>query len=86
MSSMDSNLWLEVSVSPGAGIDETCAQAIELANKLGLTVWFEFNGVKCGARPGDEAALLVINWRECLNSNSPHKIACANPRRERRAA
>jgi hypothetical protein len=72
-------LWLDVEVSPGSDIEDTCRDAVKLADKLGLTVWFDFNGVKCGVRPGDDWSLLVCNWRGVLESKSPNKIACANP-------
>ena len=72
-------LWLDVEVSPGSDIENTCREAVNLADKLGLTVWFDFNGVKCGARPGDDWLLLSQNWRGVLEGKSPTKVACANP-------
>ena len=72
-------LWINVEVSPGSDIKTACRDAIALANDLGLTVWFNFNGVKCGARPGDDCDLLIENWSGCLKSNSKNKVACANP-------
>ena len=74
-----STLWLDVEVSPGSDISEACQDAIALAEQLGITIWFEFNGVKCGARPGDDWKRLAEVWNGCLQSDSPHKVACANP-------
>lgn len=74
------SLWLDVEVSPGSHINDACRDAVGLANKLGLTVWFEFNGVRCGARPGDDWELLVANAHDEMASRKQHKVACANPR------
>jgi hypothetical protein len=48
-----SSLWLIVEVRPGADIAEACRDSVALAGRLGIVVWFGFNGVKCLARPGD---------------------------------
>lgn len=72
-------LWLDVEVTPGSGIENACRDAVMLADKLGLTVWFDFNGVKCGARPGDDWQLLLANWSGVMESKSTCKVACANP-------
>lgn len=71
-------LWLTLEVEPGSKIEHACADAISIANRLGVTVWFMFNGVKCGARPGDDYSLLVRNWSRAMESKSTFKIACAN--------
>lgn len=70
-----SNLWITVEASPGSDIDETCKQAVKLASKLGATVWFTFNGVKCGARPQDDPESLADAWMLEMNSKNTHKVA-----------
>ena len=57
-----SNLWLTVEVAPGSGIERTCDEAVALAEKLGITIWFSFNGVKCLARAGDNPRRLESAW------------------------
>jgi len=74
-----SSLWLDVEVCPGGHIESACQDAISLADQLGVTVWFIFNGVKCGARPGDDWQLLHENWLASLETKSLCKVACANP-------
>jgi hypothetical protein len=49
------NLSLEVECFGGSTIDECCEEAMKLANRLEITVMFQFNEVKCMACPGDEA-------------------------------
>lgn len=73
-----STLWLNVKISPASDIEQACQDAIALADDLGVTVWFDFNDVTCGARPGDDWKLLVANWRKNMLGKSPQKVACAN--------
>lgn len=70
-----SNLWLTVEVAPGADIGRTCDEAIVLAAKTGLTIWFNFNGVKCLARAGDDPRRLEADWNKQMDSDAKHKIA-----------
>lgn len=49
-----SNLWLTVEVAPGAEIDSACQEAVALAEKTGLLIWFSIGGVMCSARTGDD--------------------------------
>lgn len=44
-------LWLNLEAVPGSEITETAQEALRLANMLQLTVWFDFNGAKCGIQP-----------------------------------
>lgn len=75
---MKSALWLTIEVAPGTRIEDACEDAVKLADTLGVIVWFKFNSVKCGARPGDDASLLADNWQRAMNSKTSFKIACAN--------
>lgn len=74
---MTARLWLTVEVPGGTHIDDACNAAVELAGKLGVTVWFKFNDVKCLARPGDDPRAIAADWLEVLHSKSPYKIASA---------
>ena len=70
-----SNLWLTMEVSPGSNIQRTCEEAVRLANFLGICIWFNFNGVKCLARPGDDPERICESWNRELQSSHSHKIA-----------
>lgn len=72
-----SNLWLTLEASAGAEISDTCREAVRVADRVGITVWFNFNGVKCLARPGDDPIALMEDWRKEMKSKHPHKIASA---------
>lgn len=62
-------LWLTVEVSPGASISNACDEAVALAWKTGLTIWFDFNGVKCLARAGDDPRRIEVDWNRVMASN-----------------
>lgn len=70
-----SNLWLTVQVSPGAHIAMTCDEAVELADKTGLAIWFDFNGVRCLARPGDNPRGIEADWNKKMEMKGDHRIA-----------
>lgn len=70
-----SNIWLTVEIAPGSDIGKTCDEAIALAGKLEVTVWFDFNGVRCLARKGDDPRGLENDWREQIISKHDYKIA-----------
>lgn len=70
-----SKIWITVEVAPGSDISEVSKEAITLATKLGVTVWFDFNDVRCGARPGDNAGRLVDAYRLAAKTNHAHKVA-----------
>lgn len=57
-----SNLWLTVEVSPGAEIEQTCDDAVAMAARTGVSIWFNFNGVKCLARAGDDPRRIEEAW------------------------
>lgn len=73
------DLWINVECAPGSSIDRACRSAVVLANRLGVTVWFDFNGVHCGARRGDDWELLRANWAAQRDGKGSCKVACANP-------
>ena len=70
-----SNLWLTVDVAPGADIGRTCDEAVALAAKTGLTIWFNFNGVKCLAHDGDNPRGLEADWNRQMAKGYGIRIA-----------
>ena len=70
-----SNLWLTVDVQPGASISSACNEAIALAGRIGITIWFNFNGVKCLACKGDDPRRLEADWNRAMSSKASYKIA-----------
>ena len=64
-----SSLWLTVEVAPGADISSTCDEAVALASKAEITIWFSFNGVKCLARPNDNPRGIEADWNRVFDSN-----------------
>lgn len=77
-----SNLWLTVEVAPGAGIERTCDDAVALAARTGLSIWFNFNGVKCLAREGDDPRRIEEAWGIALKRPPGHgRIASDNGER-----
>lgn len=77
VSRRSSSLNLLVEVDPGSSIERASSDAMELANKLGLTVQFKFNDVLCMALPGGSAADLSTAYFEAQKSKSPYKHAVA---------
>lgn len=56
-------LWLNMESVPGSEITETAQEALRLANMLQLTVWFDFNGVKCGIQPNASVEEFVKKFK-----------------------
>jgi len=72
---MNNTIWFNVEICPGADISRAAEDAIGLATKLGVTVWFHFNEVLCGASPNGNPVLLAKNYHAALGSKSNHKMA-----------
>ncbi len=75
-----SSLWLTVEVAPGTDIKTACIETVALANLTCLTIWFDFNGVKCLARKGDNPMKIVEHWNEQTASNTEGKYLIAKDR------
>lgn len=60
--SAGSALYLDVQVYGGTDIRLACRDACALANKLGITVWFGFNGKRLHANPDTDWQRLVAGW------------------------
>jgi hypothetical protein len=62
MKNFTSPFELKLRGEPGADFDECANHALRMACTLLLTVTYDFNGVKCYVRPGDDIALLWPNY------------------------
>jgi NTP pyrophosphatase (non-canonical NTP hydrolase) len=62
---------------PGDDIGDVSAQAIALANYLGIIMKFRFNDVECMVMPGDDSNKLVDAYRRELKSEEKYKLAIA---------
>lgn len=71
------SIFLNVEISAGTDINEAARDAIELADRVGVTVMFGFNGVRCMACPGDNAARLAQAWNKAFDNG--HMIARGRP-------
>ncbi len=70
---------LQMKIEPYAGSDikDVCNEAVRIAKKLYVDIWFEFNGVQVLARPTDNPLKIVDDFHRSINSKSKHKIATA---------
>ena len=73
---------LKVDPFAGCDISKACNEAVRLANNLGITIYFKFNGVLCRACVGDCPDRLEAAWKkELMMPESKHiKIARGGPR------
>lgn len=71
---------LKIEFLAGQDIDGACREAIRIANVLGVTVDFSFNGVEVMAKPGVCPKELAELWAAEIGSKKQFKIACAHPR------
>ena len=65
---------VKVEAHPGQDITEASIQAIDLADRLGINVEFDFNGVTCVACPGAKAEQMVESFHRELVSKKDFKI------------
>ena len=73
---------ITVDLLAGTSINDAASDLCELANRLGLLVEADFNGIKLWARPDDDPAELVSAYHEQLRKDSTFKIAsCARFKR-----
>ena len=77
-----SSAHLKIEFLAGTDINDACYEAARLANMLGLTVDFNFNGVTVMAKQGIDPQELVELWAVELRSEHQIKIACAHPRQK----
>ena len=69
-------LWLTVEVAPGSDIREAADEAVSLATKTGISIWFDFNGVRCLARTGDRPTAIVEDfYRQIAKTDGTYMLA-----------
>jgi hypothetical protein len=73
---------LELTAFAGTDIDQACDEAIRIADLLGITILFGFNGVECMATPGCDPAGLAASWHRVMSQPGLGKFASAPPRLE----
>ena len=56
------SLYIEVTVEPGHSIPRILNDLVDAANRLGLAVRADLNGLLTTIRPGDSADLALANW------------------------
>jgi hypothetical protein len=61
----------------GAHIARACEQATKIATILGVVVHFDFNGVKCYARPDSDWRTLMRRWEELMEQKERSQFAMA---------
>ena len=71
-------LSIKVEVDPGSDIKQAAKDAMNLANKLNVTIDFLFNGVTCLAIPGGDDKNIPINYFKAIGSKSPYKFATSH--------
>jgi len=76
--SVRSCINLTIKISPGTDIARAYKATLSLAKKLGITIWFNFNGVNCLARPTDSGKGFVKSYMTELKSDKQFKIASAH--------
>jgi len=70
-------MTLKVELFAGTGVREAACDMCELADRVGVLIEADFNGVKLWARPGDNPLKLVEAYHEKLHEKSTYKIAQA---------
>lgn len=70
-----SDIYIDVKAYGGADIANVCRDMVDLANRLGITVWASLNGVRTLARPGDDPTALFRQWDRASSSSRPYKYA-----------
>jgi len=76
------SISLEVKVWGGTPIDLAAQDPVELANRLGIVVQFQFNDVSCTAHPGGSPSVLADNWRAASDRGGMYPMASTHPRQQ----
>jgi hypothetical protein len=64
----------------GTDVHVAALEAIALADRIAVTIEYNFNGVTCLAVPGDDAGLLAEHCMKIMGSNLIIKIARGGPK------
>lgn len=75
-----SDIYLKVEVYGGVSIEAAAGEACILAEKIGINVEFEFNGVTCMAKPWGSSQVLVTNWHAASKEGSRYPMASTDRR------
>ncbi|WP_375214283.1 hypothetical protein [Aquabacterium sp.] len=70
---------INLEIFAGETIEHACAEAVRLADMLGVVAKFDFNGVNVMAKPGVCPKSLAEAWHVELRSDRTIKIACVHP-------
>ena len=62
----------------GAGLDEICADMVSLANRIGIDVWCDCNGVRVLACPKDDVDALRRSLAYWNTQDRPYRYASAH--------
>jgi hypothetical protein len=65
-------LHIDVKVYGGKDIPTAIHQMVLLANRTGLSIWAELNGVRTLARPGDDAQMICVDWADAVKHQRSH--------------
>jgi hypothetical protein len=79
------SLFLNVEVPGGTSIADAAQETIALANRIGVTVRFDFNGVRCLACPGDDPKRLIEEWGDIISKRTNLSVARGCPTAKERA-
>jgi hypothetical protein len=66
------DLYIDLNVYGGAFIPSVIRQMVELANRIGISVWAELNGVRTLARVGDDPEKIHAAWEEAGKLRRSH--------------
>jgi len=66
---------INIDVLPGTAILDAANEAQNLADRIGITIKFDFNGVLCRALVGGDAGRLADNFMSKMGSDSEFKMA-----------
>lgn len=78
-----SNLSITAEALPGTDVTVAAREAIDLANRLGVTVRYDFNGVLCLAVPGDDHESLAEKCMSMVGEMEKIRIARGRPKEQR---
>tara|TARA_Y100001973_G_C5188828_1_gene329588 strand:+ start:2050 stop:2277 length:228 start_codon:yes stop_codon:yes gene_type:complete len=62
-----SNFILELRGLAGSEVLSCAKEAVEIANRLGVCIEYNFNGVTCLVTKHTDPEKLVENWKEAIN-------------------
>ena len=66
---------LSIEFHCGTKTETCCEEAIELANKMGCAVEFDYNDIRCHAWPGSDPLVFAENIRAEIPKRGKHLVA-----------